>query len=36
MADTTDLDPYEATVADLIQRDMCPPPLTVTENKPLL
>ena len=36
MADTTDLDPCEATVADLIQRDMCPPPLTVTEDKPLL
>jgi hypothetical protein len=36
MADSTDLDPYEATVADLLRRDMCPPPLTVTEDEPLL
>ncbi|MBT3402019.1 MAG: CBS domain-containing protein [Rhodospirillaceae bacterium] len=36
MSQITDLDPYEATVADLLGRDMCPAPLTVTEDEPLL
>lgn len=36
MGNAADLDPYKATVADLIARGMCSKPLTAREDEPLL